>query len=320
MSRRTVRVRDLLSLLTANNMDVEYKGEDSWLDKPLSYPDIHSPSVALANFWEHFPRKAILFFSKQELAYVCAMNSEQRDEVFMRFVEFGIEAVFLERFPGSGEALELFCKTHEIPVFVCQLSYLDIFRSFVDLIDLLFADETTLHGVLIDIAEMGVLIIGKSGIGKSECALELIRRGYRLVADDVVFVKKKNKELFGFSSSFMRHYLEIRGVGIINIKDFYGLSAVSEHKKIDMVVNLVMFDKQRHVERLGLDREQYRILGVEVPMYTIPITPGKNICTIIEVVAKNEFAKKLGYDAPMKLTNQLLSRIKEKSADNDKNK
>ncbi len=320
MSRRIVRVRDLLSLLTVNHMDVEYKGEDSWLDKPLSYPDIHSPSVALANFWEHFPKNVILFFSKQELAFIRSMDDATRTVIFHRFIEFGIEAVFLERYPESGDLLERFCNENHIPVFICQLSYLDVFRSFVDLIDLLFAEETTLHGVLIDIAEMGVLIIGKSGIGKSECALELIRRGYRLVADDVVFVKKKNNELFGFSSSFMRHYLEIRGVGIINIKEFFGLSAVSEHKRIDMVVNLVMFDKQRHVERLGLDREQYRILGVEVPMYTIPITPGKNICTIIEVVAKNEFAKKLGYDAPMKLTNQLLNRIKEKSQTDDKNK
>ncbi len=318
MNKRVVRVRDLLMLLSENHLDVEYKGEDGWLDKQLSFPDIHSPSVALAGFWDHFPRKAILFFSKQELAYLHSIPGIKREEIFSKLIDHELEAVFLERYTESGQELESFCRSKSIPVFICQLSYLDIFRSFVDLLDLLFAEETTVHGVHMDLAEMGVLIIGKSGVGKSECALELIRRGYRLVADDVVYVKKKNKELYGFSSSFMRHYLEIRGVGIINIKDFFGLSAVSEHKRIDMVVNLVMFDKNRHVERLGLDREQYRILGVEVPMYTIPITSGKNICTIIEVVAKNEFAKKLGYDAPMKITTQLMTKIKEKAKRNDK--
>ena len=272
--------------------------------------------IALAGYWDYFPEERLIILTKREVAYFNSLSAEKKEEVLNRFLDVRALAFIIQHSVHCDGDLEDFARRHEIPIFLFSQPYQELQFSLLDILEDLFARETLMHGCFVDVAEQGILIIGESGIGKSECALELVRRGYRLVADDSILVRRIKNRLFGESREMGRHYIEIRGVGIIDIKELYGLKAVTEEKKIDCVVNLVLFDKKKHFERLGIDRERYRLLGIDLPMYTVPVTPGKSISTVIEVIAKNEYAKKRGYDTPMKLATSMIKQIRGKTRQN----
>ena len=171
---------------------------------------------------------------------------------------------------------------------------------------------TTVHGVLVDVLGVGVLLMGKSGVGKSECALDLILRGHRLVADDVVKVRLKLPAvLFGEGMDLLHHHMEIRGLGIPNIKHLFGVSSIRERKKIDLVVELVEWEKDREYDRLGIDDQSYELLGVNVPITQIPVRPGRNITTIVEVAARNQLLKEMGYHSAREFQDLLEKRMAE---------
>ncbi|HPE28737.1 MAG TPA: HPr(Ser) kinase/phosphatase [Candidatus Mcinerneyibacteriales bacterium] len=313
---KKVTVRDLYRELEKNNLPFEFRGEMEWLDRSISSPIFVSPGIALAGYWDYFPEERLIILTKREVAYFNSLTREKKEEVLNRFLDVRALAFIIQHSVHCDGDLEDFARSHEIPIFLFSLPYQELQFSLLDILEDLFARETLMHGCFVDVAEQGILIIGESGIGKSECALELVRRGYRLVADDSILVRRIKNRLFGESREMGRHYIEIRGVGIIDIKELYGLKAVTEEKKIDCVVNLVLFDKKKHFERLGIDRERYRLLGIDLPMYTVPVTPGKSISTVIEVIAKNEYAKKRGYDTPMKLATSMIKQIRGKTRQN----
>jgi HPr kinase/phosphorylase len=175
------------------------------------------------------------------------------------------------------------------------------------------ASTASIHGVLMDVFGVGVLILGKSGIGKSECALDLILRGHRLVADDMVSIRKQlPSSLFGSGFDVIKHHMEIRGLGIINIRSLFGVEAIREKKKIDLVLELLEWDTTQEYDRLGFEEEKYTILEVELPMLKIPVTPARNLTTIIEVAARNHLLKLMGYDSALEFEKKLLGRIKER--------
>jgi len=199
-----------------------------------------------------------------------------------------------------------------VPVLVSSLPTNVMTARVIKILEDAFAPRTSVHGVLVEVFGVGILIVGKSGVGKSECALELIERGHRLVADDVVDVRSiSNSLLIGSGAKLIRHHMEIRGLGIINVKQLFGVGAIRDTKQIQLVVNLEAWDVNKEYDRLGLEETTYSILGVEVPLHTIPVKPGRNIPILIETAAMNFRLTKLGYNTAKEFNRELATYIEE---------
>ena len=200
-----------------------------------------------------------------------------------------------------------------IPLFRTHLVTTDFIERVTQFLEEKLASTSSIHGVLMDVFGVGVLILGKSGIGKSECALDLILRGHRLVADDMVYIQKRAPNaLIGSGFEIIQHHMEIRGLGIINIRSLFGVEAIRERKKIELVLELMEWDTSREYDRLGFEEEKYTILGVEIPMLRIPVTPARNLTTIIEVAARNHLLKVMGYDSALEFEKKLLRKMEGK--------
>ncbi len=310
-------IHEFLLRLRRKNLDIDCLGGDEILKEKLSHPRLGYFSNFITDQKYLSSDIDIVFLSSSDLKYFTNLKSAHKSKIINSFKKSKIKVLLVEKENSvNTKKLEGILK-EDIAVFIVNNNANDIVYSAINSLQDLLGKRETVSGVLVDVAEQGILIVGKSGIGKSECALELVNKNHRLVADDIVSVKRIGQHLIGTSASMSDNYLEIRGLGIIDIKDFFGLRAVAEEKEIDLVVNLVLFDKKKHFTRLGIDRETYRILGIDIPMYTIPISPGKNIGTIIEVIAKNEYAKEKGYNTPMKLTKDLIKKIKKEIKKNE---
>ena len=308
--KKNILIRHFYEGLLKKKLNVNYLGDEAWLLHKLHSSYVEYPGLALAGVWDYFPESTLVFLTKRDLLFFSTLSEKKKNATLANFLKYNVSGFIIRECKKQEPILFSFCEANQIPIFTVNATMQQINYTLAEVLEELFAEETTIHGVLVDVAEQGVLIIGKAGIGKSECALELVRREHRLVADDIVKITKKKNALWGKAPYPDMPYLEIRGVGIIDIKDFYGLRAVTDEKRIDLVVKLVMFDKKKHFERLGLDRETYSILGIELPMYIIPVSPGKNISTVVEVIAKNEYAKEKGFNTPMKISSILMEKIK----------
>jgi HPr kinase/phosphorylase len=200
-----------------------------------------------------------------------------------------------------------------IPLFRTSLGTTDFIDRVTKFLEEKLASTHTLHGVLMDVFGVGVLILGKSGIGKSECALDLIIRGHRLVSDDMVYIQKRSpSSLIGSGFEVIQHHMEIRGLGIINVRSLFGVEAIRERKKIELVLELMEWDTQREYDRLGFEEEKYSILDVELPMLRIPVTPARNLTTIIEVAARNYLLKVMGYNSALEFEKKLIRKMEER--------
>lgn len=285
-------------------------GKDK-VDVPCA--DINRPGLFLSGFHRHFDESRIQIIGTAEEAYLMAMDREKRIEA--------IENLFKKNFPfmvissNAGEIADLkeCAKKHNTVVFKSEKSTAT--KLIVELSGYLnhkLAPMTTMHAVLLDIYGLGILITGDSGIGKSEAALELVKRGHRLVADDAVIVKKiSENRLIGEAPENIRHMMEIRGVGIINVERMYGISAVINSKSIDLVVHLEFRDENKDYDRLGMDEDRQDILGVSVPLLTIPVQPGRNLAIIMESAARNTRLKQSGYDALEEIRQRQLKLMEE---------
>ncbi|MGN1133272.1 MAG: HPr(Ser) kinase/phosphatase [Oscillospiraceae bacterium] len=272
----------------------------------ISDNDCNRPGLQLTGFYEYFNAERIQICGNMEFAYLASLDADVR---YQR-----IEALFATKIPlfvvARGheiypEMIEL-AKKYEIPIVRTKDSTTVFIAALIRLLNVRLAPRITRHGVLIEVYGEGVLIVGESGVGKSECAVELIKRGHRLVADDAVEIRKvSNKSLVGSSPDNIRHFLELRGIGIINTRRLFGMGAVKVSEKIDLIVQLEPWDSQKIYDRMGVDNEYTTILGVKVPSLTIPIKPGRNLAVIIEVAAMNNRQKKMGYNAAQELLDNL---------------
>jgi len=200
-----------------------------------------------------------------------------------------------------------------IPLFRTSLRTVDFIERVTTFLEEKLAATTSIHGVLMDVFGVGVLILGKSGIGKSECALDLILRGHRLVADDMVYIQRRSPtSVLGSGFEVIQHHMEIRGLGIINVRSLFGVEAIRERKKIELVLELMEWDTHLEYDRLGFEEEKYSILGVELPMLRIPVTPARNLTTIIEVAARNHLLKMMGYNSALEFEKKLLQKMEER--------
>ncbi len=268
--------------------------------------DVNRPGLQLMGFYEYFNPERIQIIGKMEFAYLSTIDEQTRKERLELLFAQRLPALIITReLPYFAEMLEL-AKEYEVPLLRSKESTSNFMSGLIAFLNLNLAPRVTRHGVLIEIYGEGVFITGESGVGKSETAIELVKRGHRLVADDAVEIRKvSNISLVGSSPDNIRHFLELRGIGIINARRLFGIGAVKMTEKLDLVVKLEQWNSEKIYDRMGVDTEYVSLLGVKVPSLTIPVKPGRNLAVILEVAAMNNRQKKMGYNAAAELLNRL---------------
>ncbi|MCQ2464915.1 MAG: HPr(Ser) kinase/phosphatase [Oscillospiraceae bacterium] len=289
----------------------ELKLEQLYMPKPaeevlISENEVNRPGLQLMNFYEYFNPERIQIMGKTEFAYLSSIGEEKRIDIIDKLFQTGIPALIITRDLECFPELITLAEKSGIPVLRTKDGTSSCVAALIAFLNLNLAPRITRHGVLIEIYGEGVLILGESGVGKSETAIELVKRGHRLVADDAVEIRKvSNISLVGTSPDNIRHFLELRGIGIINARRLFGVGAVKVSEKIDLVVELEIWNPEKLYDRMGIDNEYVSILGVNVPSATIPVKPGRNLAVILEVAAMNNRQKKMGYNAAHELLDRL---------------
>lgn len=276
--------------------------------------EISRPGLQLAGYYEKFVADRVQIIGNAEWHYLNDMPDEKRISVLEKFYSYPIPLIVLssglEIFP---EMLDL-SKNNNISLFRSKSNTSKLINDLRSGLSLKLAPQTTIHGVMLEVFGIGVLIIGKSGVGKSETALDLITKGCRLIADDLVEIRRVEDVLRGSCPELIRYFLEIRGVGILDIERIYGVGAVKQFDYLDLVIELEEWDDKKEYDRMGLDEEKIEILGVSLPKMTIPVKPGRNIAMIVEVAAKNNRQKRLGYNAAEVLNERVKKSIQDRKA------
>ncbi|MEX2467192.1 MAG: HPr(Ser) kinase/phosphatase [Gemmatimonadota bacterium] len=284
---KRISVREVLDV-KRETLGLELMNAEVSLDGTTDDADITSPGLALAGHVARVPDGRFWVFGETEMTYIAALDEAEARQRLTRFFSFDIPAVFVtkgQEIPGYFVEL---ASARSIPVLRSMESTKNFYRRLKPFLEMALAPATALHGSLADVYGVGLLFIGESGVGKSECVLDLVERGHRLVADDLVLVRRTgNDVLMGRGHDLQRHHMEIRGVGIIDISALFGVTAIRQQKRIEVVVHLEMWDQNGHYSRTGLDGTTHEILGVQIPKVTVPLNPGKNITVISEVVAMN---------------------------------
>ena len=287
------------------------------LDTPIPNADISSPGLALAGYIDRFVAERLQVLGETEITYLFSLTPAERSRILGSFFGFSIPAVVVTKNQDPpGELHEAAVKSG-IPLLRTTLKTAEFYRRIKPVLEAEFAETTTLHGSLADVFGVGLFFTGKSGIGKSECVLDLVERGHRLVADDLVIAKRRgNDVLIGKGHELQRHHMEIRGVGLIDIPSIFGIRAVRQQKRIEVVVRLEEWDQNAVVDRTGLDTKTTAILGVEIPLITVPLNPGKNITVIAEVIALNHLLRYSGINPAEVFNERLIGRMRRAAAGN----
>ncbi len=283
------------------------------LKRRITEPDLHRPGLALSGFTELFTWHRVQIFGNTESEYLDHLSNKAKIEAFSNLTKFEVPIIFITHGNRLPDSLVNLAKQASIAVFYTEMDTVKFMYFLQDFLDDQFALQTVVHGAMVDVYGIGILIAGKAGIGKSEVALDLIERGHRLVSDDVVRLTKKNNVLISTATDINKHFMEIRGLGIIDIMKMFGIRAVRYQKRLEVVVELYHWDELKKVDRTGLTRETIKILDVDIPLIKLPITPGKNITVIAEVIAMNHLLNHYGYNAARELQEILRKKIKEKS-------
>ena len=272
----------------------------------ISSTDVNRPGLELNGFYDYYDSKRIMIFGNAETAFLNSIDAERRtrvlDEIFSKKPPAAIIARSLKPLPELLDAT----KKSGVPLLTTPETTSSLVARLVSFMNVEMAPRITRHGVLVEVYGEGILLVGASGVGKSETAIELIKRGHRLIADDAVVIKRVSAiSLVGEAPDNIKHFIELRGIGIINARRIFGMGAVKVTEKIDMVINLEIWDNQKTYDRMGIDNEYTEILGIKVPVLTIPVKPGRNLAVIIEVAAMNNRQKKMGYNAAQDLLKNL---------------
>ena len=272
----------------------------------ISTTEVNRPGLHMAGYFEFFDEKRIQIIGKSEESFLLRFTPEKAEKRLREFFSHKPVAVVICR---NMQVDEVYAKTaaeYGVPLLRTAETTSDFTSAFIAFLNLNFAPRVTRHGVLVEVYGEGILLLGESGVGKSETAIELIKRGHRLIADDAVEIRRvSNKSLVGTAPDNIRHFIELRGIGIINASRIFGAGAVKLTEKIDLIINLEIWDVNKVYDRMGLDNQTTAILGLEIPSLTIPVKPGRNLAVIIEVAAMNSRQKKLGYNAAQDLLKRL---------------
>lgn len=276
----------------------------------ITVADVNRPSLQLAGFYEYFDPNRIQLIGKVEYTYLESLSSEERYSALESLMKEPIPVVILTRNQEPFPELIACAEKYRRPVMRTKASTSRFMSAIILYLNVALAPMTQLHGVLVEVYGEGILLLGESGVGKSETAMELVKRGHRLVADDAVEIKRvSNKSLVGSAPEIIRHFIELRGIGIVDVKRIFGMGSVKDTENIDLVINLETWQNGKAYDRLGIETEITDILGIKVPSLTIPIKPGRNLAIIVEVAAMNQRQRKMGYNAAQELNDRLLDQM-----------
>ena len=268
--------------------------------------DVSRPGLPMIDYYEFFDNRRIQIIGKVESSYLEKLSDAEFNKIINKFCEYSPAAIVVTRGLEISERIKPYAEKHKVPLLLSNIGTSEFMASVIAFLNLQLAPRITRHGVLVEVYGEGILLLGESGVGKSETAIELVKRGHRLIADDAVEIRKvSSKSLVGSAPDNIRHFIELRGIGIINISRIFGVGAVKLTEKIDLVINMEHWDANKVYDRMGLENEMTEILGLQIPSLTIPIKPGRNLAIIIEVAAMNNRQKKLGYNAAQDLLKKL---------------
>jgi HPr kinase/phosphorylase len=308
-----LRLRDLLTRRD-NPLQLEALTAEVGLDKPIPDADAASPGLALAGYTTRFMPRRLHVLGETEITYLNSLDPGTRRQALDGFFRFDLPCVFVTKGQEVPPELLELARDRGVPVLRTRLKTAEFYRRIKPFLEEAFAPRTTLHGSLADVYGVGLLFIGRSGIGKSECVLDLVERGHRLVADDVVLVSRRGTDLLiGQGHELAGHHMEIRGVGLIDIPSLFGVRAVRQQKRIEVVVQLEDWENAKDADRTGLAQNETTILDVSLPRVIVPLNPGKNITVIAEVVAMMHLLRYSGVDVAAAFNERLIRRMKEKS-------
>jgi HPr kinase/phosphorylase len=276
------------------------------LSRKIASTRIQKPGLALAGFTDYLHKERLQVFGNTEMSYLRELPRERAAQVVSNFFAQQVACLVVTKGIEVPPEILAASEAHGVPVLsTSHLSSIFI-ESVQSYLEDILAVSTSLHGVLLDVFGVGILLLGKSGIGKSEIALDLVMRGHRLVADDIVDIKRRTPEsVYGTGSEIIKHHMEVRGLGIINIKDLFGVAAIRDRKKIEIVLELVDWDPHVEYDRLGVEEKKFRILDVEIPVLIVPVRPGRNMTTIVEVAARNHLLKLQGHHSAREFQERL---------------
>lgn len=282
------------------------------LERKISSSRIQKPGLALTGFTEHLHAERVQVFGNTEISFLRTLPEERQRDVLEKLFTSDLACVVVTKDLDVPSALVDACNKADLALLKTPLLSSTFIQQVQAFLEEALTASASLHGVLMDVFGVGILLLGKSGIGKSEIALDLVMRGHRLVADDIVDVaRRKQGTVYGAGNPIIKHHMEIRGLGIINIKDLFGVAAVRDRKKIELVVELVEWDPAHEYDRLGVEEQKFNIVGVDIPMSVVPVRPGRNMTTIIEVAARNHLLKLQGHHSAKEFAERLNRAISE---------
>ncbi|MEH7094996.1 HPr(Ser) kinase/phosphatase [Neobacillus vireti] len=302
-----VRTKDIYE-----KFNLELISGEEGINRPITMSDISRPGIEMAGYFEFYPAERIQLLGKTELSFFSELSPKERASRMEQLCTDVTPAIIVTRGIDVPEELIEASERESVPVLKTNMVTTRFSSRLTNFLESKLAPTTAVHGVLVDVYGIGVLITGKSGVGKSETALELVKRGHRLVADDCVEIRQEDQDtLVGTSPDLIEHLLEIRGLGIINVMTLFGAGAVRSNKRITLIMNLEIWDAKKQYDRLGLDEEKMRIIDTDVPKLTVPVRPGRNLAVIIEVAAMNFRLKRMGVNAAQQFTDRLSDVIEE---------
>jgi len=313
VSRKKVKVSEL-----AKHFHLEILAGEEGMKRAITVDDLYRPGLELAGYFHYHPSERVQLLGRTEVSFLNMLDSEERMNRMVRLCHEDTPCIILTR--NLEPPAELIKQANETntPVLRSGIATTILSSRITGFLEHKLAPTATIHGVLIDVYGIGILITGGSGIGKSETALELVKRGHRLIADDAVEIRQTSDgHLHGTAPELIRHLLEIRGLGIINVMTLFGAGAVRTNKRIGLVIKLENWQQEKQYDRLGLDEEKTRIIDTDIPLVTVPVRPGRNLAVIIEVGAMNYRLKRMGYNAALQFTNKLTETIADDMDDYD---
>ncbi len=295
----------LTTLVKEFNLEVVYASTD-FESIQITVEDVGRPGLQLAGYFDHFEPMRLQVMGNVESSYLQKLTPAERAITFDRLLSYKIPALLISRNRNPDPQCVEMAKKHDVTLLKSQDATSSVVSAIITYLKAALAPRITQHGVLMEVYGEGLLIIGESGMGKSEAAVELLKRGHRLIADDAVEIRKiSGNSLIGTAPELVRNYVELRGIGIVNVAKLFGMGSIRTENEIDLVVNIVPWNTQKVYDRIGLEEQYTEILGVKVPMYTIPITPGRNLAVILEVAAMNNRQRKMGYNPAQEFTEQI---------------
>ncbi|RID84821.1 HPr kinase/phosphorylase [Peribacillus asahii] len=296
-----VRIKDVIDMF-----NLELVSGEEGINRPILTSDLSRPGLEIAGFFDYYPAERLQLLGRTEVSFFTRLNEAERKHRMEELCRDSTPGIIITRGQNVPEELIEASERESVPVMLSNMKTTRLYSRLTNFLESRLAPTTAVHGVLVDIYGVGVLITGKSGVGKSETALELVKRGHRLVADDCVEIRQEDQDtLVGNAPELIEHLLEIRGLGIINVMTLFGAGAVRSNKKISIVIHLELWEKNKQYDRVGLDEETMKIIDTEITKLTVPVRPGRNLSVIIEVAAMNYRLKRMGVNAAEQFSDRL---------------